>query len=152
MVRRVALLLAAAPAVVVAVLDGTSLTVAAVHEHPWWRDYQLNLSEAAAVRDDAEMVRLIERGDDPNLRRRVRPGLVGNEADVEATPLEAAISIRRPELIGLLFQHGARVGPAEWRRLYCSAVARDYTDVVAVLEQYRQNGVEPRCSGSETLW
>ena len=80
------------------------------------------------------------------------PALLGNDIEIEATPLEAAVSIRRPELMGLLFEHGARPSPADWLRLRCSAQAREYADVVATLDTRRPDGVEIRCSGSESLW
>lgn len=143
---------AAAPAVAVAGLDAAFLAMAMFGNHPRWPDHHLNLAEAAAVRDHAEVIHLIERGEDPNARRPVRPGLVGNEVEVAATPLEAAISIRRPELIGLLFERGARPSPADWLRLRCSAQALEYGDIVAMLDARRPDGVEIRCTGNESLW
>ena len=142
----------AAPAVVLASLEATNLMIATVRDHPRWPNTDLNLSEAAAVRDHAEVVRLIENGENPNTRRPVRPGLVQNDLEVEATPLEAAISIRRPELMGLLFERGAHPSPADWLRLRCSAQALEYADIVAVLDTRRPDGVEISCSGDESLW
>lgn len=149
---RLCLFAAAAPAVVIACLDAAAMAGAVVGNHPWWPDYHLNLSEAAAVRDHAEVVRLIEGGEDPNVRRPVRPGLMGNESDVDATPLEAAISIRRLELIRLLFDIGSRPSPEQWRRLRCAAETLDYGDVVGVLDAHRPEVVDLKCSGTETLW
>ncbi len=146
------LVAAAVPAVVLVSLEAAILIVATVRDHPRWPNTYLNLSEAAAVRDHAEVVWLIESGENPNTRRPVRPGLVQNDMEVEATPLEAAISIRRSELVGLLFNSGARPSPADWLRLWCSAQAPEYADVVAVLDTRRPDGVEIRCSGDESLW
>lgn len=146
------LVTAAAPAVVLASLEAANLMIAAVRDHPQWPNTYLNLSEAAAVRDHAEVVWLIESGENPNTRRPVRPGLVQNDMEVEATPLEAAISIRRAELVSLLFERGARPSPADWLRLRCSAQALEYADIVAVLDTRRPDGVEIRCSGDESLW
>ena len=146
------LVAAAAPAVVLASLEAAMLMIATVRDHPRWPNTELNLSEAAAVRDHAEVVRLIESGENPNTRRPVRPGLVQNDVEVEATPLEAAIAIRRPELVSLLFDRGARLSPADWLRLWCSAQAQEYAGVAAVLDTRRPDGVEIRCSGDESLW
>lgn len=159
MVRRVApsratwlCLAALVPAVVVGAIDARALAMALVGAHPRWPDHNLNLSEAAAVRDNAEVVRQLEQGSDPDLRRPVRPGLVGNDREVAATPLEAAVSIRRTELISLLFQGGARLAPADWRRLTCAARALKYGDVVTTLEMVQPDGVEATCAGDESLW
>lgn len=146
------LVAAAVPALVLVSLEAAILMIATVRDHPRWPNTDLNLSEAAAVRDHAEVVRLIEGGEDPNTRRPVRTGLVQNDLEIEATPLETAISIRRPELVSLLFDSGARPSPADWLRLWCSAKALEYADVVAVLDTRRPDGVEMRCSGDESLW
>lgn len=142
----------AGPAVVLASLEAVILMIAAVSDHPRWPRTSLNLSEAAAVRDHAEVARLLETGESPNARRPVRPGLVGNDVEVEATPLEAAVSIRRPELMDLLFERGARPSTADWLHLRCSAEALGYADVVANLDMRRPDEVEIRCSGDERLW
>jgi hypothetical protein len=153
MVRRIVLLLAiAAPPLALATLDAASLLMAAVTDHPRWRDPRLNLSEAAAVRDHAEVVRLIEAGEDPDVRRPIRPGLVGNDSEVSASPLEAAVSIRRPELMDLLFAKGATLSPAAWTRLRCAAQARDYADIVENLDHHAPADAGTACDGSEGFW
>ena len=146
------LLASAVPAVVLVSLEAAILMIAAVRDHPRWPNNYLNLSEAAAVRDHAEVVRLLESGGNPNARRPVRPGLLDNDMEIEATPLEAAISIRRPELMDLLFERGAHPSPADWLRLRCSTQALEYADIAAVLDTQRPDGVEIRCSGDESLW
>lgn len=153
MVRRIVfVLLTAGPALAVAGWDASGLLMSTVSDHPRWPDLELNLSEAAAVRDHAEVTRLIERGDDPNARLAVRPGLLGNDNEVPATPLEAAISERRPELVDMLLEQGARPSSEDWLRLRCVAEQRNYTDIVAVLDVRRPDGVEIRCLGTESLW
>ena len=69
----------AAPAVVLASLEAANLMIATVRDHPQWPNTHLNISEAAAVRDHAEVVRLLESGENPNTRRPVRPGLLDND-------------------------------------------------------------------------
>lgn len=141
-VPAILLILAEAVVMVGAAFTGTNLRVPNV---------VLNLSEAVAVRDGAEMMRLLERGDDPNTRRLVREGLLEGRA-VEATPLEAAISIRRSELIGLLYANGAAPDAASWQRLVCYAEQQNFDDVAEVLMAHRPSGVETMCTGNETLW
>ena len=146
------LVAAAAPAVILACLEATILMIATVRDHPRWPNMDLNLSEATAVRDDAEVVRLLEGGENPDVRRPVRSGLVGNDVEIEATPLEAAISIRRSGLVNLLFERGANPSDVDWIRLRCSAQILEHADVVAVFDARRPEGVETGCSGDERLW
>lgn len=143
---------AAGPAIVIAAVEAVVLVIALFGNHPRWPDMQLNLSEASAVRDHAEVVRLLRAGESPDARRPVRPGLVGNDAVVEATPLEAAVSIRRTEVVNLLFEYGLRPSSAEWRRIRCAAQALDYGDVVDTLDARRPTGSTSTCSGDERLW
>jgi hypothetical protein len=144
---------AAGPAAIVVLLEAAVLLGAAVGHHPWWPDLDLNLSEAAAVRDHAEVARLLERGEDPNARRPVRAGLLGNDDVVEATPLEAAVSIRRAELMDVLFTAGAALAPGDWGRLRCWAEAHEYDDVVARLDMHRPASAGAvECHGEENLW
>jgi hypothetical protein len=42
------------------------LVMAIAGAHPFWHHESLTLSEAAALRDGAEIVRLVESGHDPN--------------------------------------------------------------------------------------
>ena len=79
--------------------------------NPFWPVPDLNVAEAAAVRDHAEVVRLIEAGQDPNRTWRVAPDLIDG-SEHALTALEAAVEIRRLELVQLLLRHGARVTPA----------------------------------------
>ena len=72
----------------------------------FWATEPLTLAEAAAVRDGGEVARLIADGADPNARYRVRRGMVRGR--LEATPLEAARAARRPEIVQLLLDSGAR--------------------------------------------
>jgi hypothetical protein len=91
---------------------------------PFWPDPQMTLSEAAGIGNAGEVVRLItaERHD-PNLAWPVREGILGPAEIV--TPLEAAVAVRRTELVPVLVRHGAAVprsGPARVA-LVCRAVA-----------------------------
>lgn len=149
MVRGIAV---AGPMLIVAILEAASLVLTGAGRSPWWPDYQLNLSEATAVRDDAEVARLLERGEDPNRRRTVRAGLLGNERVVTATPLEAALSIRRAELLGGLFARGASIPPEDLPRIRCAVRALDDAEISAALDARYPPADAPTCSGEEQLW
>jgi hypothetical protein len=145
-------LVVSAPALALALVEASVLGIALFGSHPRWPDPALNLSEATAVRDNAEVIRLLERGDDPNARLTVRAGLLGNDAAVSATPMEAAVSIRRTELMSLLFRRGAALRDDDWRRLRCVAERQEFGDVVRILDQHRGPASQSACTGEERLW
>ena len=137
------------PAAVVLLLEALALAVAGVTgENPRVPLVTLNLGEATAVRDAAEMVRLIEGGDDPGAQYPVRAGLLADEG-VNATPLEVAVATRRSELVSLLYANGVRVGAADWIRLACFAKNDGSGDVLSELEARRPAEAELACTGDE---
>jgi|SRR5215510_6417480 len=138
----------AAPACVLAAGLAVALLLGAVGRHPMWPHRELNLSEAAAVRDEAEVVRLIEYGEDPNGRREIRPGLLFDSV-VRLSPLEAAVASQRAEMIELLLANGALMDAALWNRLRC--LARGH-EVPLALERHRPAGAIMRCEGIERPW
>ena len=141
----------AIPAVLLLLMETIALVATAVTgENPRAPVVTLNLSEAVAVRDGAEMVRLIESGEDPNARRPVRAGLLGDDA-VNATPLEAAVSIRRSELMVWLYDSGARTDAATWTRLWCAAHDELFAEVQAELNARKPPDAATECTGSETI-
>ena len=109
------------------------LVLALFDRHPIWPRQRLNLSEAAAVRDVAEIVRLIESSEDPDAARDVRPGLLADTA-VRATPLEAAVAMRDPEIARVLLANGAVMDAPVWTRLRCAA---DGEEMTAYLDRRR---------------
>jgi hypothetical protein len=142
---------AAVPALVHAVIEAAFLAAALVGAHPRWPVQDLNLSEAAAVRDTATVARLLDAGEDANGRRLVRDGLLEGVAQ-RVTPLEAAVSIRRPEIVRLLVAHGARPGAQDWVRLRCYVQRHQYDDIATELEAVRPADASFECSGNEALW
>ena len=100
---------------------------------PFWPTPELNVAEAALVRDHAEVVRLIQLGHDPNRSWPVRADVNDGRA-ATMTPLEAAIRIRRLELVELLLRHGARVTPVERPGLIELAKTSDAPDIAEYLE------------------
>lgn len=141
----------ATPAAVLAGIEAMLLLAALVDPQVRWPEYRLNLAEATAVRETAEVARQLEAGADPNRRDTVRSGMLTSAA-VAATPLEAAVAIRRAELIAVLRNAGARLEPEEWRRLSCHARAAGSDDIVAALAPFGPPGAQLTCAGDEELW
>jgi hypothetical protein len=104
------------------------LLLAPFGRHPLWQQPELNLSEAAAVRDSAEIVRLIEEhSEDPNAVREVRPGLLADQA-IRVTPLEAAVAAKDVEIARVLLVNGATMDADVWNHLRCSADGDEMTE------------------------
>jgi hypothetical protein len=106
-VSRRLLLVAAAPAALLAIVRVAFLVLAFWDIHPFWHWEPLNLAEAAALRDRGEVSRLIAEGQDPNATYRVRRGMV-ERYPVEITPMAAALSARRDEIVEILLDAGAQ--------------------------------------------
>ena len=104
----------------------------------FWQGGALTLAEAAALRDQAEVARLIEAGADPNIEYALRPDVL---AVSRATPLEAAVLARRPEIVQLLMHEGAAVDERGWHRLHCIAADIGEDDVIEAIDAYRPSTV-----------
>jgi len=100
----------------------------------FWQGGPLTLAEAAALRDQGEVARLIEAGADPNAEYALRPDVL---AVNRATPLEAAVLARRPEIVRLLMHEGAAMDERSWRHLHCIAAEIGQEDVAAAIDAYR---------------
>jgi len=142
---------AAIPAFVLAAVEVSMLVIAIFSGHPLWRSETLNLSEAAALRDTAEVARLVERGEDPNIRRTVRAGFLDGDAHA-VTPVEAATFNRRPELVHLLMTDGAKLDESTCTRLRCFAQHNGRDEVADELDTWRPPGASLQCSGAERAW
>jgi hypothetical protein len=127
-------------------LGSLSIVVGAlVGWKPFWPEPAMNVSEAAGVSNAGEVVRLIVvEGQDPNRAWPVRAGMLGS-APVTLTPLDAAIVIRREELVPLLVRHGVRLpeSPAERTALICRAMAFEAAAIVELLLK-TGDGSDPR--------
>jgi hypothetical protein len=108
--RRLLLIAAAGPPLVLAVLRLLMLVASVGGAHPFWRWEPLTLSEAAALHDGGEVARLIADGHDPNGAYPVRPGILTSEPMV-LTPIAAAMAARRGEIVDLLMDAGAKLPP-----------------------------------------
>jgi len=137
-------LLVTAPVVVLAFACAVALLLSARGSNPLWRTEPLNLSEAAALRDNGEVARLLAAGADPRAARSVRGGFL-YEYEARLTPAEAAILSDRPELLQLLLDFGLSFDRDEWTRAWCTAAG---TETKAVLERVRPPDAVAGCSSS----
>jgi hypothetical protein len=145
------LALAALPAFTLGVLTAGMLLRALVGSHPHWRAEPVNLSEAAALRDQATVVQMIRRGEDPYLRREVRADLLFNDR-TELTPLEAALASGRAEIVEIILWSAPHPEPAVWNRVRCLAKLEGDGDSGEVLERYRPASAVLDCSGITKPW
>ena len=118
MMQRLSLrVLAVMPAVALAVLSAT-LTAARPFGGGLWLPDDVNMSEAVATRNSAEVVRLIRRGYSPNTSCRVRLER-RDEAENDLTPFEVAVITRELETATLLLELGAAPTTTQIRDLWC---------------------------------
>jgi hypothetical protein len=104
-----------------------------------WPPDDVNVSEAVAAGNYAELVRLLESGEDPNRGRVVRAPLLGGQA-VEATPIEAAVLIRNATMARLLLTHGAVVTRSMAGTLRCLNAEYPDRDVLEILDELDPGG------------
>jgi hypothetical protein len=100
------LLVAMAPAALLALARVVFLVLAVWGVHPFWLFEPLNLAEAAALRDRGEVARLLAQGENPNATYRIRRGFI-RDYPVEMTPMAAALAARRDEIVQILLDAGA---------------------------------------------
>jgi hypothetical protein len=110
-----------------------------------WPPDEVTLSEAAATRNNAEAVRLIGWGADPNRPTRVRDGLLTNGYAVTIKPIEAAVGAQRADSVRVLLVYGALVDRDELRVLRCLERARRDSGVRELLAARSAGDVE--CDG-----
>jgi hypothetical protein len=118
---------------------------------PLWRVEPLTLAEAAALRDNGEVVRLIHAGEDPNRPGTVRAELLRNDAQV-VTPLEAAVGIDRPDMVETLLENGAVLDAMTWTHLMCFAISIEADEAIQFLDQRRPAGASTVCDHVRTPW
>jgi hypothetical protein len=131
-VSRAAAIAVAAPFLVTAAIALSVIAGWVAGTDPLWPLPDLNVAEAAVVRDHAEVVRLIRLGQDPNRSWPVRAEFNEGHA-ATMTPLEAAVHIKRLELVELLVREGARVAGANRTSLVARAVESGSRDIAEYL-------------------
>jgi hypothetical protein len=110
-----------------------------------WPPDDVTLSEAAAIRNNAEAVHLIESGANPNQPSRVRDGLLTSGYAVTIKPIEAAVGAQRADSVRALLAHGATVDQEELRVLRCLEQTRHDSDVRELLAAHSTSDVD--CNG-----
>lgn len=114
---RIAAALACVPAVVVALIGAWG--VVANPTGGWiWPPDDVNVSEAVATRNYAELVRLLDNGADPTRPNLVQASLLTSRP-VVAIPVEAAVMARNGTMLSLLINKGAVVTPRMVGKLKC---------------------------------
>lgn len=143
---------AAVPGLAYVALTVALLATSHLASTPLWPIHDLTLSEAAALRDGAAVVRLVQFGKDPNTAWRVRAGILG-PADRDLLPMEAAIGAKRLEIVELLLASGATIEPELRHRLTCLARIRDAGDITEYLQRKAPAGWSPSaCDGVRAPW
>lgn len=120
---------------------------------PWWRVDPVNMSEAAALRDQATVVAMMANGEDPYVRREIRADLVFNNR-VALTPIEAGIAAHRSEIVDIIL-FSARTPPdgTAWSYLRCLAQLEGDEDVTEVVDRYRpESATAPTCDDVKRPW
>ena len=110
-----------------------------------WPADDVTLAEAVATRNNAEALRLIRQGADPNRPGRVRDGLLTNGYAIDVLPVEAAVAAQRADTVRMLLTNGAIVDEREFRVLRCLEQSRHDSGVREILDA-RATG-EPDCGG-----
>jgi hypothetical protein len=109
-----------------------------------WPPDDVTLAEAVATRNNAEALRLIALGSDPNSPSRVRNGLLTNGYDVVVTPVEAAVGAARADSLRMLLAVGARIDERERLVLRCYERTRPDSSVREILDAGAAD--EPDCA------
>ena len=122
--------------------------MAAFGQHPMWPHEEVNLAEAAGVREEAEVTRLIEQGQDPNASYPVRPGLLFGRPTT-LTPLEAAVINDDPLIAAYLLTSGATIDSPSWVALRCFA---GDSRVAPLLDEHRPVAAELDCAAARVSW
>jgi hypothetical protein len=134
----------AGPCLVLAFLSA-SWTAGLLAGDGLWRPDDVTLSEAVATRNNAEAVRLIESGANPNQPSRVRDGLLTGGYAVTIKPIEAAVGARRADSVRTLLANGAAVDQQELKVLRCLEQTRHDSGVRELLAAQSTSDVD--CNG-----
>jgi len=110
-----------------------------------WPPDDVTLSEAVATRNNAEAVRLIESGANPNQPSRVRDGLLTSGYPITIKPIEAAVGGQSANSVRTLLANGAAVDEEELKVLRCLEQVRHDSGVRELLA--RQSTSDVDCNG-----
>ena len=142
------MLVAALPCIALAVLSAWWIAGGLFGAGLWPPD-DVTLAEAVATRNNAEALRLISLGADPNQPSRVRAGLLTSGYDVVVTPVEAAVGAQRADSLRMLLANGAVVDERKLRVLRCYERTRRDSGVRAILDA-RSPGLSDEARGAKS--
>jgi hypothetical protein len=111
----------------------------------------LNMAEAAILRDEAEVLRQLRLGVDANAPQSIRPGIFTDDL-YTMTPFEAAIAARHLEIITLLAGNGATLDDSNLPRLVCLSRASGASEITQWLEQRSPSPVPADCHDVRLPW
>ncbi|MGE0392008.1 MAG: hypothetical protein AB7I25_01935 [Vicinamibacterales bacterium] len=128
------------PGGLLAVVIALALLLRVIEVAPFSSAERMTLPEAAALESDADVVRLLRAGADPNRAERVRRTRI-RAVNAAMTPLEAAMTSRHVSVMAYLVAGGARLGTAQMPVLWCLAVSQRNIDAQEWLRA--REGFEP---------
>ncbi len=128
------------PGVMVALVIVVSLGLQAAGVFPFEPAGQMTLPEAAALESEADIVRLLRAGANPNAPARVRRTRI-RAVQAALTPLEAAMSSRHVSVMTLLVDNGAVLDARNLPGLWCLAASQQNQDAQNWLRS--RGGAEP---------
>lgn len=134
----------AGPCLVLAVLSAW-WTAGRLAGNGLWPPDNVTLSEAAATRNNAEALRLIQGGANLDQPSRVRDGLLTSGYAVTIKPVEAAVAAQRADTLRTLLANGATVDLDERKVLRCLEQTRHDSGVRELLGEESTSDVD--CSG-----
>jgi hypothetical protein len=140
-IQRTLTWLIAVPCLVLALVSAW-WTVGGLAGSGLWPPDEVTLSEAVATRNNAEAVRLIERGADPNQPGYVRDGLLTNGYAVTVKPIEAAVGAQRADSVRTLLANGASIDQEELNVLRCLEEAHHDSGVRELLAEQSTGAVD----------
>ncbi len=110
-----------------------------------WPPDTVNMAEAVATGDYAEVTRQLEHGVDPNPAMDVRARLLQSKP-MRVTPLQAAVWARTPRMVTILLEGGAILSPTSLAVLKCMNDDNRNSEVRALLDAVVTEGELP-CAG-----
>ena len=145
--RQLPELIVAAPGVGLALVVLLALVGQQLGVAPFVPGRTVTLAEAAALEDEADIVRLVGAGADPNAPSFVRRTRL-RAVHRAMTPLEAAAGTRHASVVQVLLEAGARIDARNFPQLWCAAETARSDEVLALLRKHQPAGALARCDAA----
>lgn len=101
--------------------------------------------------DDAEVMRLVRQGVDPNMPAHIRADML-RSSEYLMTPLEAAIAAEERGTAVLLLDLGAVIHEGNHPTLLCFARVKGDADTIALVESKNPGAGPVDCAAVRTPW